>query len=135
MTALSTARNTPQRGGDLFDFPAKAGSRGFQGGLAVLDGGYAAPARTATGLIALGRIETGYDNSAGVAGAVSVRVRAGVFKWANDATNAVAQTHVGGICYIVDDQTVSSASATNTRSVAGTVVAVEADGVWVKTGL
>ena len=37
-------------------------------------------------------------------------------------------------CYIVDDQTVAKTSGTNTRSVAGKVIEVEADGVFVRVG-
>ena len=38
---------------------------------------------------------------------------------------------IGSDCYIVDDQTVAKTSGTNTRSVAGKVFDVDADGVWV----
>lgn len=51
------------------------------------------------------------------------------------ATGLVAQADVGADCYVVDDQTVARTSATNTRSRAGIVVAVEPDGVWVQIGL
>lgn len=132
MTALSTARNTPERQGDIQSFPVKASVKPIQGGIAVLNGGYAAPATTATGLIAVGRFEETVDNSTGAAGAVSVRVKSGIFKFANSSsTDLIAQADVGAVCYLVDDQTVAKTSDTNTRSVAGKVVAVDADGVWV----
>ena len=41
---------------------------------------------------------------------------------------------MGSDCYIVDDQTVAKTNGTNTRSVAGKIIAVDADGVWVKIG-
>ena len=44
------------------------------------------------------------------------------------------QADVGADCYIVDDQTVAKTNGTNTRSVAGKIIAVDADGVWVKLG-
>src|SRR6185295_16796898 len=46
---------------------------------------------------------------------------------------AFAQSDVGALCYIVDDQTVSlSASG---KSIAGTVAAVDSSGAWVAIGL
>lgn len=136
MTALSTARNTPERAGDVLGFPVKAAVKAIQGGIAVLNGGYAAPGTTATGLVAVGRFEETVDNTAGSNGDVSAQVKRGTFKFANSsAGDLIAQADVGADCYIVDDQTVAKTSATNTRSVAGKVVAVDADGVWVKIGL
>jgi hypothetical protein len=41
----------------------------------------------------------------------------------------------GNDCYLVDDQTVAKTSATNTRSVAGKIVDVDSQGVWVKLGI
>jgi len=136
MAALSAARNTKERAGDVFDFPVKAAVKAIQGGIAVLDAGYAAPGATATGLVAIGRFEDTYDNSAGAAGDLSARVKRGVFKFANSAAgDLIAQADVGADCYIVDDQTVAKTSATNTRSRAGQIVAVDSDGVWVQIGL
>ena len=37
-------------------------------------------------------------------------------------------------CYVVDDETVAKTNGTNTRSRAGVVVDVDAQGVWVTTG-
>jgi hypothetical protein len=39
---------------------------------------------------------------------------------------------VGKQCYLVDDQTVAKTDGTNTRSPAGFVRDVDADGVWVE---
>lgn len=135
MTALAAARNTKAREGDIFDFPVKGSTTVYQGGLVALNAGYAAPGATATGLIAIGRAEETVAN-AGADGAATVRVRRGLFKWGNSsAGDAIAQADAGAVCYIVDDQTVAKTSATNTRSAAGLIVAVDADGVWVQTGL
>jgi len=136
MAALTAARNTPERAGDVFGFPVKAAVKPIQGGIAVLNAGYAAPGTTATGLVAIGRFEETVDNAAGSNGDVSVQVKRGIFKFGNSsAGDLIAQADVGADCYIVDDQTVAKTSGTNTRSVAGKVVAVDADGVWVKVGL
>lgn len=134
MTALTQARNTPQRVGEVFDFPVKAATTVQQGSIVVLNAGYAAPGSTATGLVAIGRAEE--SASAVSAGDASVRVCRGVFKFANSAAaDAIAQADVGADCYIVDDQTVAKTNGTNTRSRAGQIVAVDADGVWVQIGL
>ena len=47
------------------------------------------------------------------------------------AADAITLADIGADCYIVDDQTVAKTSATNTRSVAGKVFDVDAEGVWV----
>ncbi|MBM4394368.1 MAG: hypothetical protein FJ087_01605 [Deltaproteobacteria bacterium] len=134
--ALSRERNTAQRSGDLLAFPVAASVKVFAGGLVVLDAGYAKPGAAGTGLVAVGRAEETVDNSAGLAGAEVVAVRPGTFKWANSAdADLIAQANVGGTCYVVDDQAVAKTDGTGTRSAAGKVVAVDADGVWVKTGL
>jgi len=135
MAALSTARNTPERAGDVVGYPVKASVKPIQGGIAVLNAGYAAPGTAATGLIAVGRFEETVDNSAGSNGDVSVRVKRGTFKFGNSsAGDLIAQADVGADCYIVDDQTVAKTNGTNTRSVAGKIIAVDADGVWVQIG-
>lgn len=136
MTALSAARPTQEMLGPLLGVPVKGSTVCYAGGLAVSNAGYAAPGTTATGLVALGRFEATADNSTGADGAISVNIKPGTFKFANSASaDAIAQAQVGSDCYIVDDQTVAKTSGTSTRSVAGKVVAVDADGVWVKIGL
>lgn len=135
MAALSAARNTPQLTGDVFGFPMKAAVKGYQGGLAVLNAGYLAPATTALNLVAVGRFDDTYDNTAGANGDITGAAERGVFKFANHATDLIAQADVGADCYIVDDQTVAKTNGTGTRSRAGKIVAVDASGVWVQIGL
>lgn len=134
MTALTTPRNTQKRIGEVFGFPIKAATACIQGGLAVLDAGYAAPGRTATGLIAVGLFTE--SATAVAAGDAIARVERGIFKFANSsAGDLIAQANVGADCYIVDDQTVALTNGGATRSRAGQVTAVDADGVWVQVGL
>ncbi len=135
MAALTSARNTLERAGDVLDYPVKASVKPIQGGIAVMNAGYAAPGTTAVGLIAVGRFEETVDNSTGANGAAVVKVKRGTFKFANSsAGDLIAQADVGADCYIVDDQTVAKTNGTSTRSVAGKIIAVDADGVWVKIG-
>ena len=94
--------------------------------------GHAVPASTATTLKAVGRAEQAVDNSLGAAGDKTVRVRRGVFRYANSAgADEITAAEVGDTCYLVDDQTVAKTSGTNTRSAAGKVRGIEARGVWV----
>ncbi len=135
MTALVEERNTKQRVGDIGEFPVKASVKCLQGGLAVLSGGYAAPATTALSLVAIGRFEDTADNSTGSSGAIKARVGRGTFLFKNSATDLIAQADVGSDCWLVDDQTVAKSNGTSTRSRAGKIVAVEPAGVWVLLGL
>jgi len=135
MTALAAARNTKELAGAILAVPVKATTRCYQGGIAVLNAGYAAPGTTTTGLVALGRFEEDADNSVGQNGDITVRVKRGVFQFANSSSgDAIAQANVGSVCYIVDDQTVAKTANTNTRSPAGIVEAVDSGGVWVRMG-
>ncbi len=137
MAALTSDRNTPERLGLDFVDPVAAGAKIFAGALVVLDAaGNAAPAATATGLTARGVAQEQVDNSGGGAGDLTVRTRAGIFPFANDGS--VSRADIGGTAWIVDDQTVANndgdTGAGPTRSVAGTIVDVNADGVWVRIG-
>ncbi len=134
MTALSKDRNTPARSGEEFVHPVAADAVIFAGALVVSDAtGYLAPGSTAATLTVAGRAEEAVDNTGGADGALTCRVRKGVFLFVNLAADAVGQANVGTTCYIVDDQTVAATNGTNTRSAAGTVMALEGTtGVWVK---
>jgi len=133
MVALTKDRNTPYRQGDIRRFPVAAGATIFAGALVVLNAGNAAPGSTALNLIALGRADQHVNNAAGVAGAEMVNVRRGVFHFANSAAaDEVVLTDIGADCFIVDDQTVAKTNGANTRSVAGKVYDVDAQGVWVE---
>jgi hypothetical protein len=129
MTALSADRNTPERSGNSYTFPIKAGAGTiWRGALVMLDAGEAVPGRTATGLVAAGRAETGTAESP-----AQVTVRRGVFRFANSAGgDAITNADYGATVYCVDDQTVAKTSAGNTRSAAGICRGVDAAGVWVE---
>lgn len=133
MTALTTDRNTPIRQDrTLESHPVKGGVTIFAGSLVVLDAaGWAMPGQAGVGLIALGRAEG--RRSAVTNGEVNVRIRRGVFPFANSAgADAITRAEIGDPAYVVDDQTVAKTSASNTRSVAGIIRDVDAQGVWVE---
>lgn len=138
MAALTAARSTKQfEGGPLprqFAPPVKGSTTVYQGSLVALNAGYAAPMAIATGRISMGRAKRTVVNS-GADGAVTVEVEPGVFLWANSsAGDLIAQADVGAVCYGIDDQTVAKTSNGSTRSVAGVIVAVDTEGVWVMSG-
>jgi hypothetical protein len=135
MTALTQDRATESRLGDFVNDPVAAGKLIYAGSLVVLSAtGYAEPGITATTVTARGRAEEQADNTGGADGAITIKVRRGIFKFANDAGDAVTRAMIGDDAYIVDDQTVAGTSGTNTRSVAGTIIDLDSDGVWVQVG-
>lgn len=130
--ALSAPRSTVERSGDTRQPPVAANTTVFQGGLTCVNAaGYAVPGAVATTLKAFGRAEETVTNGA-TAGAATVRISAGIFRWKNSsAGDAIALSDVGATCYIVDDETVAKTDGTGTRSAAGKIWDVDAMGVWV----
>lgn len=133
MTATTQDRNTPYRQGELIVAPVAAGVKIPAGTIVCSSGsGFAVPGATAATLAYLGMADAAVDNSAGADGAIGVSIRRGMaFKWANDSGDPVTQASLGRVCYIVDNQTVAKSNGGNTRSPAGIVVGIDADGVWV----
>lgn len=134
MAALTQDRNTPRFEGDLREAPVAASQMIHAGALiAVNAAGNVVRGAVATGLIGLGRAEERVDNSAGAAGAATVRYRPGTFRYANSASaDAITAADIGKVCFIVDDQTVALTNGSSTRSPAGAVEGVDAQGVWVR---
>lgn len=133
--ALSGDRNTAERSGDLVVLPVAAATIIYAGSLVVLNAGFAEPGSTDTGLIAIGRAEQQVDNSLGANGDLTVRVKRGVFQFANSGGgDVIAAANIGSACYIVDDQTVAKTSDTGSRSRAGRIIDVDSRGVWVLVG-
>lgn len=132
--ALSADRDTPERSGVDFSFPVAAATKIYAGALVCLNAaGNAVPGATSTTLIAVGRADEQVDNTGGAIGDKVVAVRKGVFRFNNSAAgDAITKAEIGDSAYIVDDATVAKTSGTNTRSVAGKIVDVDADGVWVE---
>lgn len=133
MAAATKERNTAYRSGEMAAFPAAASTRIFAGTLVCLDGGYAVPAATSATLSCVGVAMSTVDNREGASGDLVVTVRRGWFHFGNSsAGDAITLAEVGATCYLVDDQTVAKTHATNTRSAAGIVRDVDAEGVWVE---
>ncbi|HAF44702.1 MAG TPA: hypothetical protein DCK83_07125 [Gallionellaceae bacterium] len=132
--ALAADRDTHMQDGELISAPIAANVKAFAGGLAAANAtGYATPGAVATTLTYLGRFEETVDNTGGAAGAKNVQIRRKkAFKFKNSGADAVTQASLGKVCYIVDDETVALTNGGNTRSAAGTVIGLDADGVWVQ---
>lgn len=136
MAALAKDRSTPQRTGVLDYILVAANTKIFAGSLVCRNAaGYAVPGSTATTLKAAGRAEEQVDNSAGSAGDVGVTVKRGIFQFGNStSTDAITIADIGGTAYVVDDQTVAKTNGSATRSAAGKIRDVDANGVWVEIG-
>lgn len=133
MTILAADRNTPRREDRTVEsHPMKGGVTIFAGALVCLDAaGWAIPGATAVGLTALGRAEG--RRTAVVNGDANIRIRRGVLQFANSAAgDAITRIDIGKPAYVVDDQTVAKTSGGATRSIAGTIRDVDAQGVWLE---
>ena len=110
-----------------------AGVRIHQGGLVGCNAaGFAKPAADVESERVIGVAHEAVDNTEGADGAEAVRTHKGVFRFANSTANPVAQSQIGTVVYVEDDQTVS---ATTASSVAvGVVDAIDDGGVWVYLG-
>ncbi len=150
MAALTNSRNTPEMadGGRMRVYPVEANTNIYLGGIVALDAaGNAVPASatttTANTLKAIGRAERvhngipGQDaiNNPGVAGAISIVARKGVFMFNQD--NSITAAQVGLQCFALDDNTVTATDRASGATVqqyaaAGQVVAIDPSGqVWV----
>lgn len=131
MAALSAARNTVARAGEVFDFARANSVTCYPGAIGCLNSsGLATPGATATTLKAVGRVRRQYTADDGT---VRVEMERGTFKYGNSsAGDAITNAEYGASVYVVDDQTVAKTNGSSTRSVAGICRGVDADGVWVE---
>jgi hypothetical protein len=135
---LTADRNTRSIEGDQFTFPVAAGAKIYAGAITMLNAaGYAVAGGTGSDQLCIGRAEEHVDNSAGADGDLTITVRSGVFKFANNVSvrRAIGPENVGMFCYAETDDMVSRTDGAATFSVAGKVVGVDSDGVWVRMGL
>lgn len=133
MAALTQDRNTPRAQGDVWRGGVAASVVIFAGAIVMRNSsGYLTKGQTATGMIGVGRAEERVTGGAN-AGDVTLNYRPGIFRFANSASaDLITIADIGKPCYAVDDQTVAKTSGTNTRSIAGFVAALDAQGVWVE---
>ncbi|MGC9368704.1 MAG: hypothetical protein ACP5DX_04095 [Paracoccaceae bacterium] len=134
MTALTADRNTPRSQGDDRSGAVGAATTIYAGALVMRNAtGYLVEGQTATGLVGVGRAEERVDNSAGADGDLNVTYRPGIYRFANSAgADEITIAEIGAKAYAVDDQTVAKTDGTATRSPAGIIDDVDANGVWVR---
>lgn len=133
MTALTQDRNTVRRDGTYIAPPVAGNARIFSGALVAINAlGLAVPGATSAALAGAGVAMTRADNTGGADGAIRVQLSLLPAQFTNSAgADAITLADVGKDCFMVDDQTVAKTNGTNTRSRAGRVFDVDADGVWV----
>lgn len=136
MSALTADRNTPERDPVLFVMLVAALTRLFAGAMAAVNSsGYIVPASADATLTVVGRVEEEVDNRSGGNGDLSVRVKRGLFRFANSSSSdEITMADVGAPAYVVDDQTVAKTSNSWARPVAGEIMYVDDTGVWVAIG-
>lgn len=135
MTAIATERDTQRRDGKAAAYPVLAATKVLAGTLVALTAaGYAQGGVVATTLKAVGVADETADNTAGASGDIKVKTRKdGWFRFANSAAgDLISIADIGNNCYIVDNQTVAKTDGAASRSVAGKIRDVAADGVWIE---
>ena len=126
MTALTARRASRTKAASILDLPGKTETV-YEGGVACWD--------TSTGLVAKGFASTTLipigvykGNQADANGAFAIPASGNVsvelnkeitFRWMVNGTDAVVAAGLGGLVYLVDDQTVGATSNGGTLSIAG----------------
>lgn len=134
MAALTASFPRESKGSKFLLKDKLAAVKIFAGALVARNAsGYLTNASDAANLKVRGVMKEEVDNSGGSAGDLSGELETGVFKFANSGTNALTIANLEGVCYVEDNDTVSSSGGTNSIK-AGKVVAIDEDGgVWVDT--
>lgn len=132
MTALAKARPLRREKWSYKSFTLGNSTKAWRGGIATYDQslGKCVPAATGSGdtdLFMLGNFEEDVDASAADAPVVvRLKKEVDVTWYVNDTGTPVTVNDIGKTVYAVDDQTVSTSTATSTRSAVGIVWAVDA---------
>lgn len=134
MSALAADRATLRKDGVFRSIPVAASTLIYSGALVCVNSsGLAVPGSASTTLTAVGVADARADNSSGAGSAINVRVRRGIFCFDNSASaDLITEAQIGTTCYVVDDHTVAKTNGSSSRSAAGRVYEVDADGVWVE---
>lgn len=136
MSATTTQRALTTRYGSQaiplgVEYGVKDNTVGLKGTIVVLDGGYLKMGVTGTGLVCVGASLSDWDNTGtGHAdGAILAGVEQGILPWnIGSAGDALTQADAGSIVYIIDNQTVGKTDGSGTRSPAGVLAWVAANG-------
>ncbi len=133
MAALTGPRDTKQRSGAAFSRGVAAAAAIQAGAMVALNAaGFLVPFSVSTTLKADGVAQQTVTGTA-VNGEVLCEVERGVYRFDNSAAgDLITRADIGTDCYGVDDQTVAKTSGGATRSIAGRIEDVDAQGVWVR---
>jgi hypothetical protein len=129
MTATATSRNTLQLLG-LAELPVELTVKNdevlYAGAMLAVDATpEAVNAADTSGLKVVGRCPEALDNKDD---GLTVNPEMGCFKWANDGSNPVVAGDI--VAYVKDNQTVCASAGSTNKVVAGLVISVDTDGVW-----
>jgi 3D (Asp-Asp-Asp) domain-containing protein len=132
MTATATARESKRKDGEVISYPMAAVKIPKGALVNISAAGYATNATDASGETFAGVAYETVDNSAGSAGALSIRVEtSGTFVFVDGGGNG-AQTDVGVEFKVVDNQTVTDASTTNNLKAGIAVESISATSVRIR---
>lgn len=131
-TACAAPRNTPHRTGEKVSLTMASNVIVYAGSMVCVDSsGLANPAADTSGFAVIGMAEQTVDNRTAVYVATKkITVDRGVFRWAN--ADVIAAADIGKIVYVTDDATVNKTGG-GQNIIAGSVIDVDSDGVWVDT--
>lgn len=109
-----------------------AATKIFHGALIAKNAaGFIVPASDAADLKVVGVAQGQVDNSAGANGAKEVTYLTGLDVELDNAGGAIVQAGMHGLCYVADDQSVTTAAVAVNDVVAGLVTDFTAAKVWV----
>jgi len=128
-TATSANRNTIARDGAAFSFTVLNDAVIYQGTLVNIIGAEATTAADNTNHTACVGVAAEYVNNAD--DGLKITVKRGVFQFANGASFTV--NDIGDLCYVADNQTVTTAGSATADIPVGRIVDVDSAGVWVDT--
>lgn len=140
MTAQAAARTRKTRDGKVIRLPVKAAAQIWQNGIVAVLAGQAIAGRAAATYAELATLRVvGLAASSvlggGADGAETVEADRVIALFANSAAgDAITSAQIGGVCFLVDDQTVAKTVGNGLRPIAGEIVDVGAEGVWVEVG-
>lgn len=128
---LAADRNTLEREPDIYEGAPAAGQTIYKGALVCLNAsGEVVRGAVATTLKALGVAQ---NSTLDQAYPGTIRAKRGVFRFRNStAGDAIAAADYGATCFIADDDQVAKTNGSSTRSAAGIIRGVDAQGVWVE---
>lgn len=128
-TAATANRDTAERAATEVNLTVKNDEVIYAGTIVAVDAnGEAVSAIDTNTYAVVGRAEEYVDNSAD---GETIDVRRGVFRWANGGS--FDDSNIGDLAFVEDDQTVTTAASATYDCIAGVIVDVDSDGVWVDT--